>query len=84
MNKRERILSFVVETAKDISGCDNTVVVDERTRLEFDLGLDSLDGLQLVMACEEEFSVAISDDEARGVERISDLVDVIDKRLEKF
>lgn len=46
-----------------------------------DLGGDSLDALEIVMYLEEEFGVAIDDDEAAGVETVGDFVTLIERTL---
>ena len=45
-----------------------------------DLGADSLDQVELIMAFEEEFGVEISDDEAEKIRKVKDAVDYIEKR----
>ena len=45
-----------------------------------DLGADSLDTVELIMAFEEEFGVEISDDEAEKIRKVRDAVDYIEKR----
>lgn len=45
-----------------------------------DLGADSLDVVEIVMACEEDFGVAIDDDDAEDLERVAQLVAYIDAR----
>lgn len=42
-----------------------------------DLGADSLDQVELVMACEEEFGIEISDEEAEKLVTVSDIVGYI-------
>ena len=42
-----------------------------------DLGLDSLDAVEVVMAIEEEFAVEIPDDQAEKILSISDAVEFI-------
>ncbi|MBL7776408.1 MAG: WG repeat-containing protein, partial [Saprospiraceae bacterium] len=42
-----------------------------------DLGLDSLDAVELVMACEEWFQIVIADAQAEKAHRIADLVRVV-------
>jgi len=44
-----------------------------------DLGADSLDIVELVMAFEEEFDLEISDDEAEKIRSVGDAVDYIGK-----
>ena len=44
-----------------------------------DLGADSLDLTELIMAMEEEFGVEISDDEAQKLLKVKDAVDYIAK-----
>lgn len=48
-----------------------------------DLGADSLDTVELVMAFEEEFGVDISDDAAEGIQTVGDAVKFIDENIEK-
>lgn len=44
-----------------------------------DLGMDSLDNIEIVMAMEEEFDVCISDEEAEKVKTVQDMVELIDR-----
>ncbi len=44
-----------------------------------DLGADSLDVVELVMALEEEFDIEISDEEAEKILTVKDAVDYIEK-----
>jgi acyl carrier protein len=46
-----------------------------------DLGADSLDVVELVMAFEDEFGVEIPDEEVGEIKRVQDAVDYIDKKL---
>ena len=56
-------------------------VTQEASFIE-DLGADSLDTVELVMALEEAFSVEISDDDAEKLQTVGDAVAFIEK-LEK-
>ncbi len=46
-----------------------------------DLGADSLDTVELVMAFEEEFGIEIPDDAAESIVTVGDAVKYIDKAL---
>ena len=45
-----------------------------------DLGADSLDVVEMVMAFEEEFSIEIPDEEAEKIKTVKDAVDYIGKK----
>ena len=48
-----------------------------------DLGADSLDTVELVMAFEEEFGIEIPDEDAEKITRVKEAVDYIQKHGEK-
>ena len=75
MSVEERVKSIIVEQL----GVDADEVTPEASFVE-DLGADSLDTVELIMAFEEEFGVEISDDEAEKIRKVKDAVEYIDKR----
>lgn len=48
-----------------------------------DLGADSLDTVELVMALEEEFETEIPDEDAEKIVTIKDAINYVTQRLEK-
>ena len=44
-----------------------------------DLGADSLDQVELIMAMEEEFDVSIPDEDAEKIVRVKDAIEYIEK-----
>ena len=48
-----------------------------------DLGADSLDTVELVMAFEEEFNAEIPDEEAEKLKTVGDAIDYIQKKVAK-
>jgi acyl carrier protein len=46
-----------------------------------DLGADSLDQVELIMAMEEEFDISISDEDAENINTVQDTIDYITKAL---
>lgn len=61
--------------------CEQLGVSLEEVKLEAsfidDLGADSLDTVELVMAFEEEFEIEIPDEEAEGIATVKNAVDYI-------
>ena len=49
------------------------------THLQDDLGADSLDAVELVMTIEEEFEIAIPDDETQNLKTVGDIVRFVEK-----
>ncbi len=47
-----------------------------------DLGADSLDIVELVMAIEEEFDIEIPDDDAEKIQTIQDVVSYVKRKIE--
>jgi len=65
----ERVKKIIVEQL----GVDESKVVPE-ARFREDLGADSLDLVELIMAFEEEFGGQISDEEAQGIKTVGEAV----------
>src|SRR5690349_4441277 len=55
--------------------------VTEKASFIDDLGADSLDNVELVMAFEEEFDIEIPDDAAEHIQTVGDAVKFIGERL---
>jgi acyl carrier protein len=68
----DRVKKIVVEHL----GVEAEKVVDSASFIE-DLGADSLDTVELVMAFEEEFGVEIPDDAAEKILTVKDAVDYV-------
>ena len=75
MSVEERVKSIIVEQL----GVDADEVTAEASFVE-DLGADSLDTVELIMAFEEEFGVEISDDEAEKIRKVKDAVEYIENK----
>ena len=72
-NTSERVKKIVVEHL----GIDEDKVTDSASFID-DLGADSLDTVELVMAFEEEFEIEIPDDAAEKIQTIKDAIDFIE------
>ena len=52
--------------------------ITEEKELVKDLGADSLDAVELIMAIEEDFGLTISDEDGSNVKTVADIVNLID------
>lgn len=73
MTTFDKVKAIVVEQL----GVDESEVTIDSTFID-DLGADSLDIVELIMAFEEEFNVEIPDDVAEKIKTVKDTVEYID------
>jgi len=69
----ENILDRVIDIVAEELAVDRDEVAEESSFIE-DLGADSLDVVELVMAFEEEFDVEIPDEDAENIRTVDDAV----------
>ena len=72
MSVEEKVKEIIV----DQLGVDEKQVTTSAAFIE-DLGADSLDTVELVMALEEEFDVEIPDEDAEKIAKVQDAIDYI-------
>jgi len=77
MNVTEEVKVKIKEIIADKLGAD-IEDVQEETSLSNDLGMDSLDAVELVMEFEKEFDISISDDEAYNVRLVSEIYTMLE------
>ena len=66
----------VKEIVAEQLGVDEAQVTNEASFMD-DLGADSLDTVELVMALEEEFDIEISDENAEKIQTVQDAIDYL-------
>ena len=78
MSVEERVKKIIVEQL----GANADEVTTESAFVE-DLGADSLDTVELVMAFEEEFDLEIPDEDAEKIATVGDAIKYIDEHSAK-
>jgi acyl carrier protein len=73
----DKVITIVAEQL----GQDASEITAE-TSLQDDLGADSLDAVEIIMALEDEFDIEISDEEAQTFNNIGEIAQYIDGQLE--
>ena len=73
--KEEKVIDIIV----DKLGVDRSEVTPEAVFVD-DLGADSLDLVELIMAMEEEFGFEIADEEAEKLRTVQDVISFIQAR----
>jgi acyl carrier protein len=78
----EPVADRVKKIIVDQLGVEEETVTPEASFVD-DLGADSLDTVELVMALEEEFGIEIPDEDAEKITRVKEAIDYIDKNASK-
>ena len=77
-DKQKEIVEKVKQIISEQLGVEEAEVTSSASFTD-DLGADSLDQVELVMALEENFDIEIPDDAAEKIRTVQDAIDYIDK-----
>jgi acyl carrier protein len=77
-DKQKEIVEKVKQIISEQLGVEEAEVTPSASFTD-DLGADSLDQVELVMALEETFDIEIPDDAAEKIRTVQDAIDFIDK-----
>ena len=73
----QRVLRIIAETQrKDLS----QVTIDSSFE---ELGIDSMDGVNIVFALENEFNINVPDEEVKNIKSVRDMVEGVRKLVDK-
>ena len=76
--ENKELLTKVKQIISEQLGVDEDEVTTTASFVD-DLGADSLDQVELVMALEEKFEIEIPDDDAEKLRTVQDAIDYIEK-----
>lgn len=62
--------------SKELDVEEDKITMD--TNLQEDLGADSLDAVELIMAIEEQFAITIPDDVAQKIRTVGDIINFLE------
>ena len=79
MNIEEKVKDIIIQQL-DVK----PEIITPDSRFVEDLGADSLDTVELVMAFEEEFGIEIADEDAERLQKVKDVCHYLAKRLDKL
>jgi acyl carrier protein len=77
---KEDVVARVKDLIAESLGVNKEEIVPGASFIE-DLGADSLDIVELVMAIEKEFDIEISDDDAEKITTVQDAIDYISEHV---
>ena len=75
--EREEIIDKVKSVIVEQLNVDEDVFTEDASFID-DLGADSLDIVELVMALEEEFGISIPDEQAESIKTVGDAIAFIE------
>lgn len=75
-NIEEKTIAIIA----DFLGMEHSEVTKEKS-FRKDLGADSLDIVEMILIFEKEFSIAIPNEDLRGIVTVGDAIEVISKRV---
>ena len=73
--KKELIEKEVIEIIEEFCCFRDEILLE--TELDYDLGLDSLDMVEITMELEERLDISLEDEEIANVKIVSDLIELI-------
>jgi len=73
MEIENKVKSIIAEQLAIVEPKDTDTLID-------DLGMDSLDGVELIMTLEEEYGIEIPDEDTEKIVTVKDTIEYIKKR----
>lgn len=79
MSNESRTKKIIIDVLGGECAARNPEALGDELNLSDDLGADSLDEVEIIMAIEEEFGLMIPDEEAETFKTVGDIVEYVEK-----
>lgn len=76
MKTRDEINEIVTNVLISVLGIDGNEATEDAD-LQNELGMDSLDAVELIMKFEKEFNISIPDIDAENIKSVKDIIDYL-------
>lgn len=80
---RDKVIALLNTILEEDFEIDAALLKPEAS-LRDDLDLDSLDGIDLIVAIEKKFHFRVDEEEARSIRTLNDIYESIERQLEKL
>jgi acyl carrier protein len=74
MKTKDEIKKIVINELIKLLGADEDEITED-SNLQNDLGMDSLDAVELIMNFEQEFNIAIPDSDVENIKTVKEIID---------
>jgi acyl carrier protein len=78
--RSEEIIAALNKIFEELFEIDPALLKPEALFVE-DLGMDSLDAVDLIVAIEKEFGVRVKEEDARAIRTLGDIYNAVEKRF---
>jgi len=79
---QEEVESKVKNILMSVGSLKSEIELEDK--LQEDIGMDSLDTIEIVMSLEDNYKITISDDDIEKIETVGDVVDYIKEKVEEL
>ena len=77
------MLEILISLVKEQSDIPNSGLINLKTNLLNDLGLSSMDKVNLIVAIESEFDVEIPEQKLSNIVTVADLLEILQEEIDK-
>lgn len=72
----------IIETITNTANIDSDIEITGKSKLTTDLGIDSLDSVEITMALEDAYGISITEDDMCSIKTINDLYKLVKEKAD--